>query len=198
MIPSLTAPAWCPARPTRCRPLATDGGASIWTTRSIAPMSMPSSSDEVATSAANPAGFQQVFHLAAGFACQRSVMRPHERLAGQLVQRASQPLREATTVHEQQRRLMRANQLEQSRDEWRPRSTARRRQPGRWDLVRLPERATASRGATRAMSSTGTSIRSFSCFFSDASTTVTGRNRPASDAPSTRLVGPLTLRLCSG
>src|SRR5438093_1489516 len=35
----------------RCMPLATDGGASTWTTRSIAPMSMPSSSDDVATSA---------------------------------------------------------------------------------------------------------------------------------------------------
>ena len=34
----------------RCSPLATDGGASICTTRSMAPMSMPSSSDEVATS----------------------------------------------------------------------------------------------------------------------------------------------------
>ena len=47
--PSLTAPTWCPARPMRCRPLATDGGASICTTRSIAPMSMPSSSEDVAT-----------------------------------------------------------------------------------------------------------------------------------------------------
>jgi hypothetical protein len=36
-----------------------------------------------------------------------------------------------------------------------------------------------SAAATRAMSSTGTSIRSFSCFFSDASTTVTGRNSAA-------------------
>ena len=33
----------------RCMPLATDGGASIWMTRSIAPMSIPSSSEEVAT-----------------------------------------------------------------------------------------------------------------------------------------------------
>jgi hypothetical protein len=33
----------------RCSPLATEGGASICTTRSIDPMSMPSSSDEVAT-----------------------------------------------------------------------------------------------------------------------------------------------------
>ena len=38
-----------PARPTRCRPRATDFGLSTWITRSTAPMSMPSSSDEVAT-----------------------------------------------------------------------------------------------------------------------------------------------------
>ncbi len=35
----------------RCRPLATDGGEPTWTTRSTAPMSMPSSSDDVATTA---------------------------------------------------------------------------------------------------------------------------------------------------
>src|SRR5204862_206567 len=40
-----------PARPIRCMPLATDGGDSTWITRSIAPMSMPSSSELVATSA---------------------------------------------------------------------------------------------------------------------------------------------------
>ena len=39
----------CPARPTRCRPRATDFGDSTWMTRSTAPMSIPSSSDEVAT-----------------------------------------------------------------------------------------------------------------------------------------------------
>ncbi|CAM3902131.1 hypothetical protein ISCU110981_19520 [Isoptericola cucumis] len=49
--PCDTAPTWWPARPIRCRPLATDGGAPTWTTRSIAPMSMPSSSDDVATTA---------------------------------------------------------------------------------------------------------------------------------------------------
>ena len=43
----------------RCRPLATEGGASICMTRSMAPMSMPSSSDEVATSAAQLAGLEQ-------------------------------------------------------------------------------------------------------------------------------------------
>ena len=41
------------ARPgrSRCSPLATDGGDSTWTTRSTAPMSMPSSRLEVATTA---------------------------------------------------------------------------------------------------------------------------------------------------
>ena len=50
MMPALVSSMRCPARPMRCRPLATEGGASICTTRSMAPMSMPSSSDEVATS----------------------------------------------------------------------------------------------------------------------------------------------------
>ena len=47
--PREVAPTWWPARPTRCSPLATDGGASTWTTMSTAPMSIPSSSEEVAT-----------------------------------------------------------------------------------------------------------------------------------------------------
>ena len=46
-----TSPTWCPARPTRCSPLATDGGDSTWMTRSTAPMSMPSSRLDVATTA---------------------------------------------------------------------------------------------------------------------------------------------------
>lgn len=49
--PVETAPTWCPARPTRCRPEATDGGDSTWITRSTAPMSIPSSRLEVATTA---------------------------------------------------------------------------------------------------------------------------------------------------
>ncbi len=49
MTPRDTAPTWWPARPTRWRPLATDGGASTCTTRSTAPMSMPSSRLLVAT-----------------------------------------------------------------------------------------------------------------------------------------------------
>ena len=51
MMPALTSSMRWPARPIRCRPLVTDGGASICTTRSMAPMSIPSSRDDVATSA---------------------------------------------------------------------------------------------------------------------------------------------------
>jgi hypothetical protein len=51
MMPRETSPTLCPARPTRCSPLATDGGASTCTTRSTAPMSMPSSRLDVATTA---------------------------------------------------------------------------------------------------------------------------------------------------
>ena len=48
-MPRDTSPTWCPARPTRCSPLATDGGVDTCTTRSTAPMSMPSSRLDVAT-----------------------------------------------------------------------------------------------------------------------------------------------------
>ena len=48
-----TAPTWCPARPMRWSPLATLGGLSTCTTRSTAPMSMPSSRVLVATTAGN-------------------------------------------------------------------------------------------------------------------------------------------------
>ncbi len=47
--PRLGSPTWWPARPMRWRPRLTAPGDSTWTTRSTAPMSMPSSSELVAT-----------------------------------------------------------------------------------------------------------------------------------------------------
>ena len=47
--PREVSPTWWPARPTRWSALATEGGDSIWITRSTAPMSMPSSRLLVAT-----------------------------------------------------------------------------------------------------------------------------------------------------
>ena len=49
MRPFEVSPTLWPARPMRCRPAVTDFGDSTCSTRSTAPMSMPSSSDEVAT-----------------------------------------------------------------------------------------------------------------------------------------------------
>src|SRR5215470_5648619 len=57
MTPREMSPTLCPARPTRCRPLATEGGDSTWMTRSTAPMSMPSSRLEVATTAGRRPAF---------------------------------------------------------------------------------------------------------------------------------------------
>ena len=104
----------------RCRPLATDGGASICTTRSMAPMSMPSSSDEVATSARRRPALSRSSTSIRCAPRDRSVMRAHQRLARQLVQRAGQPLGQPAAVDEDQRRAVRANQLEQPRVDRRP------------------------------------------------------------------------------
>ncbi len=47
--PFEVSPTLWPARPIRCSPAVTDFGDSTCSTRSIAPMSMPSSNDDVAT-----------------------------------------------------------------------------------------------------------------------------------------------------
>ena len=136
----------------RCSPLATEGGASIWTTRSMAPMSMPSSSDEVATSARSAPAFSRSSIFDALRARDRSVVRADERLAGQLVQRAGEPLGQPAAVDEDQRRAVRANQLEQPRVDRRPdrRPRVADRAPGPLGM--------SSAVVSRAMSSTGTSI----------------------------------------
>ena len=66
-------PTWCPARPIRCSPRLTAPGDSTWTTRSTAPMSIPSSSELVATMP-GVSLFQIVLDLEASFFRQRSVM----------------------------------------------------------------------------------------------------------------------------
>ena len=161
----------------RCRPLATDGGASIWTTRSMAPMSMPSSSDEVATSAAQRAGLEQVLDLDALRPGDRAVVRADERLARQLVERAGQPLGEPPAVDEDQRRAVRANQLEQPRVDRRPdrRPRVADRRPGRSGM--------SSAVASLAMSSTGTSMRQLQRLLLAG---VDDRDRPVADDAARR------------
>ena len=92
-----------------------------------------------------------------------------QRLAGELVERAGQPLGEPAAVDEDQRRAMRADQLEQPRMDRASRSTAA---TGPCDAGPL---GMSSASSIFAMSSTGTSIVSSSFFFSPASTIVTGR-----------------------
>ena len=65
----------------RCRPLATEPGDSTWITRSTAPMSMPSSSETVATMRAQSAGLQRVLDLDALLARERAVVGAHQLLA---------------------------------------------------------------------------------------------------------------------
>ena len=81
-MPRETSPTEWPARPMRCMPDATEGGASIWMTRSTAPMSMPSSSDEVATIAGSVAALQAVLDLRALLARDRAVVGERDLLAG--------------------------------------------------------------------------------------------------------------------
>ena len=116
---------WWPARPTRCRPAATDLGDSTCTTRSIAPMSMPSSSDDVATSAGRRPGLQHVLDLEPLLAGDRAVVGAGDVLLGELVQAMGDALGGAAAVHEDERRAVGAHQLEQARVDRRPDRLAR-------------------------------------------------------------------------
>jgi hypothetical protein len=67
-----------------------------------------------------PSRLQRVLDLHALCARDGTVMRGDERLARQFVQRAGKPFRESPRVHEDQRRRMRLDQLEQPRMNGRP------------------------------------------------------------------------------
>ena len=95
---------------------------------------MPSSSDEVATSARSRPGLQQVLDLGALRPRQRPVVGAHQRLARQLVERRRQPLGQAPAVDEQQRGAVRPHQLQQPRVDRGPdglHGRALRRRPAR-------------------------------------------------------------------
>ena len=106
MRPFDTAPSSWPARPTRWRPRATDFGDSTWMTRSTAPMSMPSSSDDVATRHGIAPRLQQLLDLHALLAGERAVMGAGDLLLGQLVQTEREPLGEPAVVDEHDRRAV--------------------------------------------------------------------------------------------
>ncbi len=64
----------------RCSPRATDFGDSTWITRSTAPMSMPSSSDDVATRHGIRPGFEVLLDLRPLLARERTVVRSRNLL----------------------------------------------------------------------------------------------------------------------
>ena len=94
----------CPDRPTRCSSVAMRCGDPIWQTRSTWPMSMPSSSDAVATSTLQGAVLEPCLGVEPALLGQASMMRRHRIVAQALAQVAGQPLGEAPRVHEHERR----------------------------------------------------------------------------------------------
>ena len=80
---------------------------------------------------AERAGLEAIFDLEPLFARDGAVVRAHQDLACEFVQRAGEPFRETPAVDEEQRRLMGANQLEQARVDGRPDGRPRAARGGR-------------------------------------------------------------------
>ena len=120
MRPFETAESVWPARPTRCSPRATDLGDSIWITRSTAPMSIPSSSELVATRQRSSPRLQLLLDLGARLARERAVVGARDLLLGEVVQPQREPLGEAAVVDEHDRRRVLLDQLEHARIDARP------------------------------------------------------------------------------
>ena len=85
-----------------------------------------------------PSLLEVLFDLQPLLAGDAAVVRPHEVLAGQLVQAAAQPLGEAARVHEDQGGPMRADQLQQARVDARPDRALRLGTLGGVDLLVEP------------------------------------------------------------
>ena len=131
----------------------TDFGDSTCSTRSTAPMSMPSSSDEVATRHGSSPALSCVLDHEPLLARQRAVVRARRsrRRAvrvrrGQLVEAQRQPLGAAAVVDEHDRRPVLADELEDLGVDRRPDRLARR--------LRRPRAGRARRRTARARPST--------------------------------------------
>src|SRR5207253_2238389 len=82
-----------------------------------------------------PARLEVVLDAEALLARDRTVVRVYELLAGELVERRGEPLREASRIHEDQGRAVRADQLEQPwMDRWPDRGALHRRDGTARDL----------------------------------------------------------------
>ena len=183
-LPTLVASTVWPARPMRCRPLATEMGDSTCTTRSIAPMSMPSSSELVATRPRSVPAFKRFLDGQALLAGDRAVVRAHEdgrcRLVfslGELVETLGQAFGQAATVDEDERRALALDELQQARVD----RTARSRCAPRAPATEPPRGGSVCSGCSMSSSGTTTSRSSFLRW--PASTSVTGRSVPPRKRP---------------
>ena len=95
----------------RCSATAIARGEPSCTTRSTEPMSMPSSSEAVATTARSSPRAQPALDVEAHLAREAAVMRHHEAFAETLVEREGDALAHAPRADEDQRRAMRADLL---------------------------------------------------------------------------------------
>ena len=171
--PFETAPSSWPARPIRWRPRATDFGLSTWMTRSTAPMSIPSSSEEVAIRQGISPRFSS---SSTSTRCSRASEPWWARaislaFSRQLVQPQREPLGQPAVVDEDDRGAVLLDQPQQLGVDRRPDRGGRDSLGARAEQrVGLDQPAPGSR-----MSSTGTTTRRSSSLRVPASTSRIGR-----------------------
>ena len=174
MIPRETLSAVWLARPMRCMPEATEGGVSIWTTRSTAPMSMPSSRDEVATRAGSrPALSASSMRCRSSRAiepwCARATSSPASSLRAAARRSARRRLLTNTMVERWARTSSSSRGMDGGPDR------AARTKPPAGPSSRSPGPPAGESSPSRDMSSTGTSTLRSKALRAPASTMVTGR-----------------------
>jgi hypothetical protein len=177
-MPRLTAPTWWPARPMRWSPDATELGASTWMTRSTAPMSMPSSSELVATTAGSRPALRS-----------SSISVRCSRLTEPWWARASSV--SASSLRLAHSRSARRRELANTMVErWaRISSTSRSSMWGQMEERSGTPEADPDAGSSdgspmAAMSSTGTTTARSNAFSLGGATTLTGRGPPRKRATS--------------
>ncbi len=151
----------------RGRPLV---GLSTWMTRSTAPMSMPSSSELVATRAGRRPALSSSSMATRCSRAMRPVVGPDQLLAGQFVEPLGEPLREAAAVDEDDRAAVARGSARGSRGWIAGQMLIRRSGAGRRAARLLLERQRPRRA--RLMSSTGTTTWRSSGLRAPASTIV--------------------------
>jgi hypothetical protein len=104
-------PTACPDRPTRCSSAAIERGEPSWQTRSTKPMSIPSSSDDVQTSAFRSPRFRPLLGVEPVFARHAAVMRSNRGLAEPVGEMARHPFGEPPSIDEDERRAVLLDEL---------------------------------------------------------------------------------------